>query len=161
MTTTPCPCSPEKEFDQCCGPYLAGEAMAPTAEILMRSRFTAYVRDDHPYLLRTWESEHRPKAKELEGETGIHWTGLKILRTEAGGPDDQEGVVEFIANFQASGTAQSLHEVSTFVREDGQWVYVDGDIVRSKPIRNAIKIGRNDPCHCGSGKKYKKCCARN
>jgi len=156
MTT--CPCNPEKEFTQCCGPYLDGSKPAPTAEALMRSRYSAYTRRDYPYILRTCHSSTRPSEEGFDDPTEIGWTGLEILATEAGGTDDVTGVVEFVARFENSGRVFSHHERSRFVQEDGQWFYVDGDMVVPAPVRSA-KVGRNEPCPCGSGKKYKKCCA--
>jgi SEC-C motif-containing protein len=155
MTT--CPCNPEKEFDQCCGPYLAGEKQAPTAEALMRSRFSAYAREDYGYVLRTCHRSTRPSEKDFEGNASVNWTALEILYTEAGGENNAEGMVEFIARYESSGQSFGLHEKSRFLKEDGQWFYLDGDIIKPPPVRSE-KIGRNEPCPCGSGKKYKKCC---
>ena len=156
---TVCPCNPERDFDQCCGPYLAGTEKAPTAEALMRSRYSAYVLEDYAYVLRTCHPSTRPSAKEFEGSGTAVWCGLEILETEAGGENDNEGVVEFVASYEVSGGVLGLRERSRFIREDGEWFYVDGDIIKSPPAKSA-KIGRNEPCPCGSGKKYKKCCYR-
>jgi len=154
---TVCPCNHAKEFDQCCGPYLAGDKAAPTAEALMRSRFSAYVREDYGYVVRTCHSSTRPSEKDFEGASSARWTRLEILRTEAGDEHDTEGIVEFVAHYEASGQPFGLHEESRFLKEDGQWFYLDGDIIKPPPARSE-KIGRNEPCPCGSGKKYKKCC---
>lgn len=154
-----CPCCSEKEFDSCCGPYLEGIAQAPTAEALMRSRYTAHVLRKYPYLLSSCHSDTRPEDEEFEGDTDIRWTGMEILRTERGGVDDSEGIVEFIASYQVKGKPGRVHEIGSFVREDGQWFYVEGDIVPQAPVRST-KIGRNEPCPCNSGKKYKKCCGK-
>ena len=152
-----CPCNPQKTFEECCGPYLNSKALPPTAEALMRSRYSAYVRKDHEYLLRTWHTSSRPTAESLDMPEDFNWTGLEILHTEAGGPGDENGTVEFVANYQTPAITNRLHEKSSFVREDGQWYYVDGKTLTDQPLRSE-KLGRNQPCHCGSGKKYKKCC---
>lgn len=153
-----CPCGSGATFDQCCGPYLNGSLWPATAEALMRSRYTAYSLFDDNYLLKTWHPDTRPddETPSDDGDGSI-WTGLKVLRSEAGGESDQEGVVEFVAFCDIQGTPAQLHETSTFRRVDGRWFYVDGE--GQTPVRRSEpKVGRNDPCPCGSGKKYKKCC---
>ena len=102
----------------CCRPYLDGSAAAPTAEALMRSRFTAYATGDIPYLLESWHESTRPAALDLE--PGLHWIRLKIL-------DSGEDRVEFIATCRINGKAHKMHERSRFVREDGRWYYLDGE----------------------------------
>jgi len=154
-----CPCSPEKEFEQCCGPYLAGDQDAPTAEALMRSRYTAYVVKDYDYVIRTCQADNRPKQDEFTDQLDLKWHGLEVLRTEQGQADDDQGVVEFVARYEAAGATYNHHEVSKFVKEEGKWYYLDGDLLRP-PQAQSLKIGRNEPCPCGSGKKYKKCCLR-
>ena len=91
----------------------------------MRSRYTAYVFGDEPYLLRTWHARTRPSALHLADER-VKWLGLKVLRADAGGAQDDEGRVEFVARYKVGGKAARLHETSRFVRERGQWFYVDG-----------------------------------
>ncbi|WP_188436498.1 YchJ family protein [Microbacterium murale] len=119
-----CPCLSGDTFESCCGPVLAGEATAPTAERLMRSRFTAFAVGDSPYLLRSWHPSTRPG--DLELDTDIRWTRLDILETEAGGPFDTSGFVAFEAFYRERGVQASLKERSRFVREVGIWSYVDG-----------------------------------
>jgi len=149
----PCPCGSTAAYADCCSPALAGRIAAPTAEALMRSRYTAYVAADVAYLLRTWHSRTRPAA--IDPATIPRWRGLEILRTEQGREGDSQGVVEFRATAQSARGIVHLREVSRFVREDGQWLYVDGELIDEGP---AAKAGRNSPCPCGSGKKFKKCC---
>ncbi|NOX75624.1 MAG: hypothetical protein GXP17_03205 [Gammaproteobacteria bacterium] len=158
MTDTPhCPCGSDKNFEQCCGLYLSGKQFPPTAEALMRSRYTAYTRFDDIYLLDSWLPEHRPEDPSPSRDDGSTWTGLEILRTEAGQVGDTEGVVEFVAHCDVKGTPAQLHEVSRFSHDGKRWYYVDGD--GQQPIRrDSPKTGRNEPCPCGSGKKFKKCC---
>lgn len=120
----PCPCRRGEPFDACCGPILAGEKAAPTAETLMRSRYTAYVVGDVDYLLRSWHPSTRPADLELDADQ--RWLFLEIVGTQRGGPFDDNGTVEFIAHYKLDGTRDAMHEMSTFVRVDGAWVYLDG-----------------------------------
>lgn len=132
----------------------------------MRSRYTAFSRGEIEYIRRTLAPESRDgfDAEALkESARQVKWKGLKILRTDRGGPEDGTGIVEFSAHYQHGEEAIEHHEISQFRKdEEGQWLFVDGEIQRpSSPgtvKREAAKIGRNDACPCGSGKKYKKCC---
>jgi len=153
---TPCPCSSGKPYQACCGPFIAGDAPAATAEELMRSRYTAYVLREVNYLLATWHPSTRPAA--IDPETIPAWQGLRIVHTNAGGKGDLNGMVEFIATATDRGTTLRLHEASRFVREDGGWLYIDGEIKEDPAAKQPAKPGRNAPCPCGSGKKFKKCC---
>ncbi|PUE54026.1 YchJ family protein [Limnohabitans parvus] len=127
---SPCPCgrtTPKGQalsFDACCGPCHAKQN-APDAESLMRSRYSAFVRGDAPYLLATWHSSQRPATLELDA--GAKWLGLQIKQRRTTGQDTAE--VEFIARFRVGGKAIRQHERSRFVREDGRWFYVDGDVL--------------------------------
>ena len=156
MPAKQCRCGSGERFDTCCGPYLAG-LPAPTAEALMRSRYTAFAHGDGAYIARTTAPEHRDSADtDLPAAT---WVGLKINGTSGGGVADATGTVDFTARFkdQSDGGVTRVHrENSRFRREDGLWVYVDG-AVASTP---AGKTGRNDPCPCESGKKFKRCCGK-
>ena len=156
---TDCPCGSGKTFEACCGPYLSGAAPVPTAEALMRSRYSAFAMKNVDYLHDTLLPETRHdfnREHVTDWANNSEWTGLEIRSTEAGGPDDGEGVVEFVARFRVQGKDYVHHETSTFKKQDGVWYYVDG-IMGQRP-RVAPKVGRNEPCPCGSGKKYKKCC---
>jgi SEC-C motif-containing protein len=117
-----CPCRSGLPFGECCSPLLAGDATAPTAVQLMRSRYTAHVTGDVRYLLATWHPSTRPAALELDPD--LAWRSLEVIRTERGGPLDREGVVEFAARYAAGSERGVLHETSRFVRED-RWRYVD------------------------------------
>jgi SEC-C motif-containing protein len=122
----------------------------------MRSRYTAYTRKDFGYLVRTWDARTRPDS--LHEESGLEWIGLSILNTRKGLAEDEEGVVEFVARFRVNDMDDQLHEVSRFGKCNGEWFYLDGEADNpGKPV-HAPKIGRNEPCPCGSGKKFKKCC---
>ncbi|PRA79263.1 YchJ family protein [Microbacterium sp. MYb66] len=120
-----CPCSSGDVFGACCQPLLEGVS-APTAERLMRSRYTAFVLEDAAHLLRTWHPTTRPRTIDFEPE--LEWRRLLILDRAAGGPFDREGIVEFEAFWRQGAERGSLHERSRFVREDRTWYYVDGDV---------------------------------
>ena len=124
----------------------------------MRSRYTAYVVRDIAYLLRSWHPSTRPDG--IDPAAIPAWHDLHIIRTEQGQETDSEGVVEFQAAAFSRNDILRLHEVSRFVKENDQWLYVDGDIKDDAlPVkRPGPKVGRNDPCPCGSGRKFKKCC---
>ncbi|WP_395576191.1 YchJ family protein [Streptomyces sp. BK79] len=121
MTTPSCPCGLPEPYEKCCGRFHAGAAAAPTAEALMRSRYSAFVRLDAGYLLRTWHPGTRPRRLDLD--PGTRWTGLEILDTTAGSAFHSTGTVTFRASYRGG----SLHERSRFERVDGAWVYVDGE----------------------------------
>jgi SEC-C motif-containing protein len=123
---TNCPCGSGKDLAHCCGPFIAGEAQPQTAEALMRSRYTAYVLARSDYLTATWHATTRRNNVGLD--PAVRWLGLEIIRTEAGGPADREGVVEFVAHYKIAGRAYRLHEASRFLRRGGQWLYVHGDL---------------------------------
>ena len=91
----------------------------------MRSRYTAYTLHRADYLTRTWHPTTR--RRNLDVDEALKWLRLEILRTEAGGPDDAEGLVEFVARYKVAGRAYRLHEISRFKKRDGQWFYVDGE----------------------------------
>ena len=157
-----CPCKSGKKFGECCGPIIAGAAPAETAEALMRARYSSYVTGDIMFLKTS--ATKAVQEEFVEDETRAwsqtaEWHGLEIIATEKGQKDDADGVVEFRALYSANGEFKNHHERSQFVREDGEWKFSDGEMVGEKPIvRAQPKVGRNDLCPCGSGKKYKKCC---
>ncbi len=124
---TACPCGHPKPYSECCGRWHDGpQAMqAPTAEALMRSRYSAFVLDKLPYLLATWHPSTRPAALE-PNPSDLKWLGLAIKQTAS--QDSAHATVEFVARSRQAGRAHRLHEFSRFVREGGQWFYVDGDL---------------------------------
>lgn len=119
----PCPCGSGVTTADCCGPILAGQREAETAPALMRSRYTAHVVGDGAHLARTWHPATRPEGGLTSA--GTVWTGLVVHRCEAGGPRDEEGLVEFTARYRSAGSGPGeLHETSRFVRRRGRWVYL-------------------------------------
>lgn len=163
-----CPCGSGLAFAECCGPLLAGERAAATAEALMRSRYTAFARNELDYVMATMGSRQRKafdasKVAPLNRETS--WTGLEIHETAQGGADDDTGEVYFTAHFEHGGKSGELEEHSLFTRKDGRWLYTgkrglhrDAAGATSTSATITQKVGRNEPCPCGSGKKFKKCC---
>jgi SEC-C motif-containing protein len=123
----------------------------------MRSRYTAYVRGEIDYLVSTHDASTRDNIDRAATEAwsrDTEWQGLEILATEAGGESDDKGVVEFVVRGSTKGRPFAQRERSRFVKRDGAWFYVDGKLqLATAPA----KPGRNDPCPCGSGMKYKRC----
>ena len=116
-----CPCGLGDDYDACCGRLHAG-APAPTAEALMRSRYSAFAVGDPGYLLRTWHPAARPETLALDPD--VQWTRLAVLETEDGGLFDSAGTVQFRAVYVQDGKRGVHAETSRFVREDGLWTYV-------------------------------------
>jgi SEC-C motif-containing protein len=132
--TQTCPCGTGTAYRACCGPLHDGER-APTAELLMRSRYSAYVLGREDYLFRTWHPRTRPEDLSPAGD--VTWLGLEILATSGGEVADDTGTVEFVARSRASDGLHALHETSRFVRRNGRWVYVDGDVAPGVQLRGA------------------------
>ncbi len=130
----------------------------------MRSRYSAYAVGAIDYLGDTLHPDYRSDwDRDATARWASHsdWLNLEIRDTEAGGEDDDEGFVEFVAHFEENGEHKVHHERSRFQRHGGRWYYVDGQLPKPVTLRkDGPKVGRNDPCPCGSGKKFKKCCGR-
>jgi SEC-C motif-containing protein len=145
-----------------CLPFLRGEKRPSTAAELMASRYVAYATGAIDYLLETHDPKTRTdtdRAATTDWSRRATWQGLEIVSTEQGGPDDDVGQVEFVARYAMDGKDHAHHERSQFRRVDGRWHFVNGQKISAPPLkRSAEKVGRNDPCPCGSGKKHKKCC---
>ncbi|WP_433333317.1 YchJ family protein [Spirillospora sp. CA-294931] len=120
----PCPCGLPSSYRDCCGRVHRGQAAASTAEQLMRSRFSAFVKQDAGYLLRSWHPATRPPV--VGFERGLRWRDLEIVATTGGSPFHTEGTVEFRARYIQDGRDGELHELSSFVRHEGAWVYLKG-----------------------------------
>jgi SEC-C motif domain protein len=142
-----CPCGSQLNYTHCCEPYHFNKSIAPTAEALMRSRYSAYIKGHVEYLIQTQHPKTRKKDDRqviTEGLKSTCWTGLTILKTQKGTAIDHRGTVEFVALYrstepliaEANKQIYQLHERSRFIKENGQWFYVDGDIlppVKLKP----------------------------
>ncbi|MFZ4537497.1 MAG: YchJ family protein [Propionivibrio sp.] len=124
----PCPCGNPRSYATCCSQYHAG-CVAPTAEDLMRSRYSAYVLSLEPYLLATWHASTRPQSLGLDSDEPANqktrWLGLEIKRHQPTGTDS--AIVEFVARYKTAGRAHRMHESSRFLRENGRWYYLDGE----------------------------------
>lgn len=154
-----CPCGSQKTFRECCHPLLSGQSQAATAEALMRSRYSAFATGDIDYLIVTLHpGKRQPQDRELLAGAlhHTHWLGLQVRTCENGLETDEKGTVEFVATWSEAGQSGFLHERSRFVKEDGRWYYVDGELFDTTG-KTIAKPGRNEPCWCGSGKKFKKC----
>jgi len=157
-----CPCGSGNDYGTCCGRFIEGGTPAPTAEALMRSRYTAYTLARIGYITATHDPrtrDHHDEERARQWAEESKWLGLEIVSTEAGGPDDDEGKVEFIAHYNNDDGEQQHRERSAFTKRGGVWYFTVGKVLGPQSVRLASpKVGRNDPCPCGSGKKYKKCC---
>ncbi len=155
-----CPCLSQKKYDDCCRPLHAGEKLASTAEELMRSRYSAFVKHEIDYIVETHHPETRSSVNKEEIATWAkdsEWKGLEILGTQAGSASDEEGLVDFVASYEVDGEEVNHKERSLFKKVDGNWYFYNAATL--DPVkREGPKVGRNDSCPCGSGKKYKKCC---
>ncbi len=159
MNETLCPCGSGKNYDDCCKPVICGERKAATPEELMRARYSAYVKTEVDFIVNSTHPEKRPEndRKEIENwSKSAGWMGLQILKTQNEAPQ-----VEFIATYADHGVKLEHHELAEFRKENDEWFFYDGVLAAQHPfVRVDPKIGRNDPCPCGSGKKYKKCCGK-
>ena len=128
----------------------------------MRSRYTAYVEHVIDYIVETCTQDEKDRIDVKQTKSWSErskWLGLRILSAEKGGITDSEGTVEFQALYEMDGLKEDHHEKARFKKTEGRWLYDEGDIVPKTVTRTGPKVGRNDPCPCGSGKKYKHCCA--
>lgn len=157
-----CPCSSSKDYSDCCEPILNGE-LASTAEQLMRARYTAYTQVNMDFIKKTHDPQTIKNTNmddNREWAENTKWTKLEIIQTEKGSAKDNWGKVEFKAHYNIKDTSDFHHEVSEFNKKNGTWFFSEGRAPTSQQIINLEpKVGRNDPCPCGSGKKFKKCCA--
>jgi SEC-C motif domain protein len=122
MAVVRCPCG-GSDYAACCGRYHGG-ALASDAQVLMRSRYCAYVLKLDVYLLATWHPDTRPATLDLASDD-TKWLGLEVKKHLV--TDADCATVEFVARYKIGGRAHRLHEISQFVREDGVWFYVDGE----------------------------------
>lgn len=159
-----CPCGSGKTYSECCEPIIKGNKKAATAEELMRARYTSYEKHEIDFIINS--CEHGEEIAEIDRKATEEWSknstwhGLRIIRTEKGTEKDDEGIVEFEATYTQKGVRDIHHETGAFKKVNGEWLYSTGMIKPMTVIREGRKIGRNEPCPCGSGKKYKQCCGR-
>ena len=160
-----CPCGSGKSYGLCCQPIHQHHSNALIPEQLMRARYSAHVLGLVDFVVTTYHpSCHANDERDGIAESiALSWVKLEVL--DAPKPDADEGFVEFKAYLNENDVIECMHERSRFLKEDGLWYYIDGvfpeesNSVENKPVeKKTPKVGRNDPCPCGSGKKYKKCC---
>lgn len=175
----PCGCMVEgsngkacrKLFSVCCKPFIQGDAKPDHCEQLMRSRYTAYSMGEADYLIKTWHPSKQTQLNRsdlLQSAKETQWLSLEVIKSAQ---KDAFGTVEFNAFYQnreinsvpehaRDKGVNCLHEVSRFEKIADQWFYLDGKVDGELDSSNQVKVGRNDLCPCGSGKKFKKCCDR-
>lgn len=156
-----CHCGRAASYTECCEKIHNNTAQAQTAEDLMRARYSAFVVGDIDFIMKSHLGDSKDEADREALQTWSkesEWLGLEVVSTEKGAVEDKTGVVEFKAQFKAGGEKHTHHERASFAKVDGYWVFEDGKMVQAPLKREAPKVGRNDPCLCGSGKKHKKCC---
>ena len=157
-----CPCGSGTDYSHCCEPVITGTRPAQTAEQLMRARYSAYAGLQMDFVFESTHPEHQAgydHARTRAWAEQSTWQGLEIVGVTKGEPSDTEGEVEFIARYQEKDVNRVHHERGQFKKKDGQWFFTEGIMVKQQPI-TVSKIGRNDPCPCGSGLKHKKCCGK-
>ena len=137
-----CICGLEKDYSECCEIVINGRKIASSPEELMRSRYSAFVKENWEYIAKTSTSQ---TIEELKNSVSIKWLKLDVINT-------YDDIVEFKAYYKDTNNIHILHEKSNFKKENGLWKYVDGELYNSQ-------IQRNESCPCGSGRKYKKCCS--
>lgn len=154
-----CYCCSNKLFSQCCQPFVEGMRLPQTAEQLMRSRFTAYAIHRYDYALNTYSREKRSTLSVTqleESAAGAVWFALSVMPSQTVSLDNESDMVEFTAYYFEGKSLFQLHETSSFLKEEGRWRYHDGVLADDC---GKVKYGRNLPCLCNSGKKFKQCCA--
>ena len=160
-----CPCGSGNAFSACCEPLIKNEVKATSAEQLIRSRYSAFTVCEMEYVLNT----HHPKTRsDVDMEANLKWAkssswlGLEIHEVEDDNDASKKAFIKFTAKFKTNGKTASHKERSEFRKEGGEWFFYDGESLDQETfVRQGPKVGRNDPCECGSGKKSKKCCGAN
>lgn len=157
-----CPCNSQKSYADCCQLIHNGTHKAITAQELMRARYVAHTKADIGFIVA---STHISKRRDIDLNDlliwckNASWEKLEVLGTIKGEAEDKEGKVEFKAYYKQNNKAHCHHELSYFKKEQDNWYFVDGEQPMTAKIKK-LKIGRNSPCTCGSGKKYKQCCGK-
>lgn len=155
-----CACGSGQDFERCCGRYIGGEH-APTPEALMRARYVAFKIGNLDFIEDTCTEEGLQSLNRIEMEKALpdtQFQGFELRSTSGGADNDDEGSVHFAFRYKFGGKEMSQAEIAHFRRVDGKWLYDYSEVnPKSAPVR-VVSVGRNDPCPCGSGKKFKKCC---
>jgi len=157
-----CPCNSGLDYSQCCEPYIKGSAKPETCEALLRSRYSAYTLGELDYIYETihpeQKAQHDTKATKKWADEST-WLDFEIIGIKEGLKEDEEGAIEFKVKYRQGNQNITHHEMAFFRKDEGDWYFFDGEPVTPETyVRETKKVGRNDPCPCGSGKKYKKCC---
>ncbi|MFO0566746.1 MAG: YchJ family metal-binding protein [Polyangiaceae bacterium] len=143
---------------------IRGEKAAETAEALMRARYAAYALGEVDFVLASHTPEAGKDVDRAQTEAwskNSKWLGLEVLSTEGGGAEDTTGTVEFVAKYKVKNVTLEHRERAKFEKHGGKWLFADAEPIAGPPVKHeGPRIGRNDPCTCGSGKKYKKCCGK-
>lgn len=157
-----CPCGSQIPYDDCCRPVIKGERLAASPAEVMRARYTAYTQVEMDFLRESLHPDRRT-GEDLESSRKwaeeSEWLGLEILSASEVSQGETAGQVEFVALYRNEGQDQRYHEIADFEKVDGVWYFKDGRPGVRKPfVREQPRIGRNEPCPCGSGRKFKHCC---
>ncbi|MGF1720404.1 SEC-C domain-containing protein [Vibrio kyushuensis] len=155
-----CPCDSSLSYQTCCKPIHQNHSLAKRPEQLMRARYSAHVLKLVDFVIATYHSSCLAEESRAAITESIHsdWCKLEVINTQDG-KDENEGFVSFKAYFNDEGQQYCMQEKSRFLKHDDLWYYIDGVMVEQEEVLSTAKIGRNDPCPCGSGKKFKKCCS--
>lgn len=161
---TECPCGSGQTLNNCCQPVIQGEERAKSAEALIRARYTAHTLGDMDFILATHHPSTRAEIDEVATQRWASestWLGLEIINVDGGKESDNTARIEFMARYRDSARRRHTHhERGVFEKYHGQWYFRDAEVPDVDQFRRVQpKQGRNEPCACGSGKKYKKCCA--
>ena len=160
-----CPCGSGKEYRECCEPLINGSIKPERAEQLMRARYTAHTNASIQYVLDTHHPDKRHEVDEAQTRAWAEkseWLGIDIRHVADGEGKADTAEIEFIATYRdPKGLRQTHHELSEFRKKDGEWYFYDAKPPQIEQFRrDQPKVGRNEPCPCGSGKKFKKCCGK-
>ncbi len=156
-----CSCGSGIGYEKCCRPFHKFDSIPKTALACMMARYCAFVKLEMDFLEKSYNPD---KLEGYDRDSTFRWAkesawkGLEIVECLNGQESDEEGVVEFKAKYVSGGSEYIHHEKAKFLKREGVWFFMDGDIQNDSIKRVSPKIGRNDACPCGSGKKYKKCC---
>ena len=164
MSEELCPCGSGKSYAECCEGIIKGARLAASPEELMRSRYTAYAKHEIRWLKDSLEATQRTDFDEPSVEAWSReseWLGIEIRQTKTE-EEKNIGWVEFIARFKQGNVTRNHHELGEFHKVNGAWFFYDGRGIKQETVKKTTPdVGRNDPCPCGSGRKFKQCCGKN